>query len=115
MGIFSAIKQRAANKALAKANSEVMFFVNPFEAVRMGESPLPVLGLMKDLTHTVSNTVDTFKDLTAEEIFGQKRDKRDKTPAFYYSSRWIPGVSQLRKVLELFEQDKRTFYDGTSM
>lgn len=102
---------RQIYKVVNKARTEVLFFLNPMEGVRMISSPFPMVALLKDVHNTIWNGIDEIRDLTLEQVFGQPVDKRDKTPFLYYGSRWIPGVYQLRKLAEIFEQDKRSYYE----
>lgn len=93
---------RQLYKVVGKTNSELILFLDPKQIQYTLSNPLPVVNMLRDLISTVENTGDEITD-----IFESQPDNRDKTGWFYYSSRWIPGVNQLRRVLEIWEQDKQ--------
>jgi hypothetical protein len=90
---------------MAKTNSEISFTYNPAEFANMIKNPIPLAGLLTDAVKVISNTYDETVDVTLGETFPlpfHKPQKQDKTGAFYYTSKLIPGAGQLEKFLEIF-------------
>jgi hypothetical protein len=96
---------RLAYKALNRANSEITFAMSPSEFMRLTVNPIPIARLLSDVAKTVGNTLDEGRDLIFDE-----NSPSDKTPPGFYSTQWIIGFNQLRKVVELYEQDKKNPY-----
>lgn len=95
---------RQLYNSLRRTSTELGFTSNPGEFVNLTRSTIPLSGLLVDTTKALSNTADVFyEDLTGIE------DKRDKTGRFYYTGPFIPGFKQMRRLLELTEQDKRPY------
>jgi hypothetical protein len=95
--IFAKIWKRGA--------SEMAFAFSPEEFIRLTKNPLPIATLLVDLQKVTSNTVDEFFDIVT-----QRDDGRDRTPAFYHSSQFIYGFNQFRRVVEIYEEDKKNMY-----
>jgi hypothetical protein len=92
---------RIALKTIAKLQQEMMFSVDPTEGGYLFQNPIPVLGMIRKAKNVFENGIDETRDL----IFGED-SPRDKTPFLYYSSGFLQGMTQLRKVFEVFDQDK---------
>ena len=61
--------------------------------------------MLTDVIKTIRNTVDVgYHAATGLP------DPYDRTPFLYYSSQWIIGMSQLRRLVEMYEQDKKSPY-----
>jgi hypothetical protein len=79
------------------------------ELQRLVANPLPLAGLLSDVGKIAQNTYDEFLDLLFGEdvkMFG-KTGKGDKTDNFYYTITLLPGGYQLRRFLDLYEQDQK--------
>lgn len=93
---------RKLYQVFSRAESEIAFAMNPAEFIKLTQNPFPMMRLLSDIYKTINNTMDESRDL----IFGEN-EKNDKTPIGYYSSQWIIGVNQFRKLAEIYEQDKQ--------
>ena len=91
-------------KVLAKTHSELVFMLNPKEISRFLNQPVPAFGIFKDAIRVIENTGDEAIDF----ITGRD-DARDQSPIGYYSSRFLM-MNQIRKVIELYDQDKENPY-----
>lgn len=91
---------RQVYKVLSRGESEMAFMYNPKEFLRLTKNPFPTFSLLGDIYSVFSNTSDEIRDY----VFGENT-ARDKTPWGYYSSRFIPGMQQFRRIIELYEQD----------
>jgi len=89
-------------KVLKRAESELAFTYTPREFIRLTTNPLPIMRLLTDVGKTLGNSADELRDYLYEE-----NSKQDKTPVGYYSSQWIVGVQQMRRLIEIYEQDKK--------
>jgi len=89
-------------KVFNRAQSELTFAFTPSEFARLTVNPLPLTSLFTDLTKTIVNTFDETRDYITGE-----NSPQDKTPPLYFFSQWIKGVSQLRRVAEVYEQEKK--------
>lgn len=96
---------RTMYKVFTKTGSELTFMWNPTEFERLLKNPFPVVSLITQFKNTMVNTFDETRDT----IFGEN-SKQDKAPMWYYSSQWVPGLSQLTRFFEVFEQQKKTSY-----
>jgi len=96
---------RTLYKTLNRAHSEITFAFTPGELIRITQNPIPMASLFQDIIKTLKNTIDEGYHFATGTP-----DPHDRTPFFYYSSQWIIGMSQLRRLIELFEQDKRSPY-----
>ena len=92
---------RIALKTVAKLQQEMMFSVDPTEGGYLFQNPIPMLGMVLRAKNVLHNGLDETRDL----IFGED-SPRDKTPFLYYASGFLQGMVQLRKVFEIFDQDK---------
>jgi hypothetical protein len=93
---------RQAYKTLNRTALEISFSLSPAEFANIIRNPIPLAGLITDGARVLGNTVDESMDY----ITGRE-DKRDRTPPFYYLSRWVIGVNQFRSVVDWwYEQDK---------
>jgi len=85
-----------------RTETEVMAAYNPVEFLRLMGNPLPTSKVFADLYYMIGNTFDESRDF----IFGEN-SKGDKTPFLYYGSQFFPGMSHLRRLIEVMEQDKQ--------
>jgi hypothetical protein len=64
------------------------------------------LKTFETLRKALVNTVDTARDIVMGEnykgTFVWKKDKRDRTPAFHYTSKLVPGNRVVTDLFELF-------------
>jgi len=74
----------------------------PTQFLQLTSTPFPVLSLLDLAWKTIKNTSDETRDA----VFGED-SKQDKTPVGYYSSQWVPGVMQMRRFIEIYDQDKK--------
>ena len=96
---------RTLYKILNRAHSEVVFALSPADFARLVANPLPLAGILNDVIKTLRNTVDVgYHAITGTD------DPYDRTPFMYYTSQWIIGKSQLRRLVEMYEQDKKSPY-----
>lgn len=96
---------------LSKTNNEISFTYNPAEFAAMVKNPIPLAGILVDATNVLANTYDETIDITFGEKFPlpfHKPQKQDSTPKLYYTSKLIPGASQLEKLLEIFNKNTGT-------
>lgn len=92
-------------QVLLKFENELTFLLNPNEFTRLVTSnPVPAVRLIVDVWKITGNTIDELGDLIEED------EGKDKTPFGYYSSTLFPGGIQIRRLLEVFEQDKTSPY-----
>lgn len=101
---------RTMYKIFTKTGSELTFMWNPTEFERLLKNPFPVVSLISLFKNTVVNTFDETRDT----VFGEN-SKQDKAPMWYYTSQWVPGMTQLTRFAEVFEQQKKTPYQVYSM
>ena len=86
----------------AKLILETTFYMNPIEAAKLNKSAIPFMGLIVDAQKWGFNTLQE----SARLVGILEKDNRDKTPLLYYTSTFVPGGTQLRKIGEIFPQDK---------
>jgi hypothetical protein len=97
---------RKANMILSKAMLEIGFLLNPTDLTQMVKNPIPLIGLSVDMQRWINNlTQESYEALMGIE------NKRDKSPFFYETKRLTPGLTQLFRLLEVHETDKRNPYD----
>ena len=89
-------------KALGKTHSELLFLLDPTQIERMIREPIPVTGMLSDIISLLDNTVD---EVIMDQMGYAENSPYDKSPLFYYSSNWIFGFRQARRIFEPFEQD----------
>ena len=89
-------------QVLNKASSEVAFTFNPLDYARLIQNPFPIASLFIDTSKMLINTVDESRDA----VFGENNNS-DKTGKFYYSVGILPGGFQLRRLLDLSEEDMK--------
>ncbi|MEE8564881.1 MAG: hypothetical protein V3S79_00695, partial [Candidatus Thermoplasmatota archaeon] len=93
---------RQLYKIFNRAQSELTFAFTPSEFTRLTVNPLPLTRLITDVEKTIRNTFDETRDYITGE-----NSPADKTPWGYYSTQWIRGMSQFRRLIELYEQEKK--------
>jgi hypothetical protein len=94
-------------KTFSKAGSELTFMWNPSEFLRLVRNPVPLTGLLVQLQKTVFNGFNEGREL----VFGpNEKDKRDTTPAGYYTLQWMYGGSQLERFFEVYKNFQRSQY-----
>jgi hypothetical protein len=89
-------------QVLNRSQSEWSFVWNPSEWKNFFSSPFALSGMFSDITNLFTNTFDVLKG----DIVGTE-DNRDRTPRFYYSSKWLPGGRNVFGFMELFKQDEQ--------
>ena len=92
---------------LARTRMELGFLVNPMEFVAFTRGLVPLTGLLTDSYKVVENGWQE----SLEMLGVIAENKRDKTPLFYHTLKFVPGWSQLRRIIEPYEQDKRNPYE----
>jgi hypothetical protein len=99
-------------KTFSKAGSELTFMWNPSEFLRLVRNPWPLTGLLVQLQKTAFNGFAEGREL----VFGaNEKDKRDTTPAGYYTLQWMYGGSQLERFFELYDNFKKSQYQVFQM
>lgn len=91
---------------MSKTNSEVSFTYNPAEFAKMIKNPIPMAGVLVDATNIISNGYDESIDIIFGEKFPapfHKAQSQDKTGIGFYTTKVVPGASQLEKFLEIFD------------
>ena len=88
---------RKMSDILGRILLESAMFINPAELVKLGKSPIPLLGLLETFTKLVSNSGDEFIDL----LSGEMSEKGDRTQVFHYSSKFVPGMNFIRWGLDI--------------
>lgn len=91
---------------MSKTNSEISFTYNPTEFAKMIKNPIPMAGVLVDATNILSNAYDETIDITLGEKFPapfHKAQSQDKTGIGFYTTKVVPGASQLEKFLEIFD------------
>jgi hypothetical protein len=97
---------RLFKKLFNKTESELSFAMNPEEFMRLAKNPIPMTRMLVDVYKTIGNTLDETRDLVVGE-----NSPQDKTSWGHFSSQWIIGVGQLRRIFDMiFEEDKRRKY-----
>lgn len=92
---------------MAKTESEISFTYNPKEFANMIKNPIPLAGILTDAVNIIGNTYDEGIDAAFGEKFpfpGHKPQKKDTTGPGYYSLKFVPGVNQMEKFLDIFNQ-----------
>jgi len=89
----------AANgyKALYRGLLESSFWFDPNSPTSWLDKPMVILGTIADLRNLLGNTFDVAGDLLKDEDDPYrailKKSYRDKTPMFYYTSKFVPGIN----------------------
>lgn len=94
---------------MAKTNQEISFTYNPSEFAKMIKNPIPMAGVLVDATNIIGNTYDETLDITLGEKFPMpfhKPQDQDKTGIGFYTTKVVPGASQLEKFLEIFGEEQ---------
>lgn len=94
---------------MAKTNQEISFTYNPSEFAKMIKNPIPIAGVLVDATNIIGNTYDETLDITLGEKFPMpfhKPQDQDKTGIGFYTTKVVPGASQLEKFLEIFGEEQ---------
>ena len=103
---------RQIMKVLGRARRELGFVLDPREFTIMLRGGIPVIGLLNDAIKVIDNGFgETYKLMRGEQTFYQsigleRRRGNDKTPLFYHLSKFVPGVTKARQIIEPFPQDK---------
>lgn len=92
---------RNVYRVLNKTYSELAFVYNPSEFLRVVDRPLPLLSLLRDSKNLISNSADVMRDA----LIGQN-SPNDRTPMFYYTSKFIPGATGAGRFLEFFKEQE---------
>ena len=92
---------RNVYRVLNKTYSELAFVYNPSEFLRVVDRPLPLLSLLRDSKNLISNSADEMRDA----LIGQN-SPNDRTPMFYYTSKFIPGATGTGRFLEYFKEQE---------
>jgi hypothetical protein len=96
---------RTIFKSFNRAQSELLFSFSPSQFIKMIQNPLPLTSLLVKAQQAGTNTFDEMRDA----IFGEN-SPQDKTPMLYYSTQFVPGMVQLGRFLEFFEQQKKNVF-----
>ena len=87
---------------LARTRMELGFTLNPMEFAAFTRGLVPLTGLLTDSYKVVTN--GWTESLEMLGVIAE--NPRDKTPLFYHTLKFVPGWSQLRRVFEIYDQDK---------
>jgi hypothetical protein len=106
-------------RTLNRYRRELVGIINPADWYALFKNPIPIMALGDDFIKTLGNTFDESLDIFGEAEgrslihplgkTGKKAKKKDDTPLFYYSFKWLYGF-QLAKLFEPFERDKNNEY-----
>ena len=96
---------------LSRVRMELGFSLNPMEFATMIRGAIPLIGLLTDSIKVVNNGWQE----TLEMLGVIAENPRDKTPMFYHTLKFLPGWSQLRRILEVYDQDKINPYTYRGM
>ncbi len=90
-----------------KTNQELSFVYNPIDFTNLIKNPVPMLGLVTDSFKTIKNGMSEIYDTGSgkDAIIGLGKEESDKTPRLYYTSKMIPGVSGIVRLLDIFNDD----------
>ena len=91
---------------LSRTRMELGFTLNPIEFATFTRGLVPLTGLFTDTMKVIDNGWSE----SLEMIGVLPENKRDKTPMFYHTLKFVPGWSQLRRILEPYDQDKNNPY-----
>lgn len=91
---------------LSRTQMELGFTLNPVEFATFTRGLIPLTGLFTDSMKVLDN--GWTESLEMLSIIPE--NKRDKTPMFYHTLKFVPGWSQLRRILEVYDQDKNNPY-----
>lgn len=80
---------------------EVAVFADPRELAGPRSSGIPLLSLAQNGLKFTSNSLDEFRDT----LFGED-SARDRTPAGYYTWKFVPGLHGIVQMAEIYPQDK---------
>jgi len=110
---------RELYRTLNRYRRELVGIINPADWYALFKNPIPLMGLADEFYSTLGNTFDEALDIFGEAEgrslihlsgkTGKKAKKKDDTPLFYYSFKWLYGF-QLAKLFEPFERDKNNEY-----
>jgi hypothetical protein len=92
---------------LKKVEAETGFIYNPKEFAKMIKNPIPMAGVLVDVTNVIANTYDEVIDVTLGEKMPlpfHNPASADSTPFLYYSSKLIPGLNQSSTFFEIFNK-----------
>jgi len=97
----------AVYKILNRVKTEISFTYNPSEYSKLVTSPIPLSSLAVNAMNVLNNTFDEAGDL----FFGEKVERfpipfganrgSDRAEAFHYTSALIPGMYQLRRLIDM--------------
>ena len=90
---------RIAYRLLNRTYGELSFAYNPAEIFRVIDKPIPIIGVLNDVRKVLDNTID----VTSDAILGEDNPK-DKTDAFHYSLKFVPGYNGSAKLVEWTEE-----------
>lgn len=96
---------RQLYKVLAKTHTELIFLLDPRQITQLLNNPIPAAGIFKDAIRLIENTGDEVIDFITD-----RKDSRDQSPFGYYSRRFVPGLVQISRFVEFFDQDKENPY-----
>lgn len=111
---------RKLYQLFVKSENELTFLLSTSDFIRLAvTNPIPLSRVLQDLSKTIGNTVDESwsvldyhlgsGEYTEKGLFGVT-GKRDNTPPLYFTSQWFLGGIQLRRLLEVFDQDRENPY-----
>ena len=98
---------RSAYSIFRKAAAELTFTLNPTEYTRMTKNPIPLTSIPEKAFKSIGNTYDVFRD----SIFGQN-SPYDKSGWFHYSKSFVPGITNIGRLMEWSEEDKKYLQEG---
>ena len=86
---------------ISRVYRETAVFYDPTEMTGPRASGLPLISLGQQGVRWTSNSMDEMRDA----FFGEN-SVRDRTGPGYYTWRFIPGLTGLVKISEIYPQDK---------
>lgn len=98
-------QRRVAMRQLRRLSRELSFFIDPSAMIQtVGRNTIPLTGIAVDVQKLLTNTFDETRDV----LIGED-NKKDQTPAGYYSRTFIPGY-RLTTFFEMFDSDEKRQY-----
>ena len=96
---------RKMDNVLNRVYRETAVFWDPTEMTGPRASGIPLMSLGQQLVRFTSNSMDEMRDTLFME-----NSSRDRTPPGYYAWKFIPGISGLVQIAEIYPQDKYKQY-----
>jgi hypothetical protein len=87
-------------QTIQKAQSELMYFYNPVEILKLQRSPIAMARPIEQAFKSIFNGIDETRDLFEEN------SPQDKSDIGYHSRYFFPGFYKVSQLVEMYEQDE---------